>query len=88
MIAALNNPASRITLQSYFLRCCMPAFYGSHIFNCRALHLRKIHAQCEAYFEIWLGLEYRLLPVKFRQIDSSDEVTDEFVIADIRAAEE
>jgi len=66
----------------------LPDTSGSHIFNCRSLPLRKIHAQGEAYFEIWLGLEYRLLPVKFRQIDSSDEVTDEFVIADIRAAEE
>ena len=88
MIAALNNPASRITLQSYFLRCCMPAFYGSHIFNCRTLHLRKIHAQGEAYFEIWLGLEYRLLPVKLSQVDSSGNVTEEMVISGIRAKDE
>jgi Protein of unknown function (DUF3108) len=54
----------------------------------RALHLRKMHAQGEAYFEIWLGLEYRLLPVKFIQVDSSGNVTYEFVITDIRAAEE
>jgi hypothetical protein len=56
--------------------------------NLRALHLRKMHAQGEAYFEIWLGLEYRLLPVKFRQVDGSDKVTEEFVISDIRAADE
>ena len=54
----------------------------------RALHLRKMHAQGEAYFEIWLGLEYRLLPVKFRQIDSSGEVTEEVIISDIRIADE
>jgi len=54
----------------------------------RALHLRKMHAQGEAYFEIWLGMEYRLLPVKFRQLDGSDKVTEEFVISDIRAADE
>ena len=54
----------------------------------RARHLRKMHAQGEAYFEIWLGLEYRLLPVKFRQVDSSGVVTEEFVITDIRAADE
>jgi len=53
----------------------------------RALHLRKMHAQGKRYFEIWLGLEYRLLPVKFRQIDGSGEVIEEFVISDIRAAE-
>ncbi|MDO8464633.1 MAG: DUF3108 domain-containing protein [Gallionella sp.] len=53
-----------------------------------ALHLRKLHIQGEAYFEIWLGLEYRLLPVKFRQVDGSGEVTEEFVISDIRATDE
>lgn len=54
----------------------------------RTLHLRKLHTQGEAYFEIWLGLEYRLLPVKFRQVDSSGEVIEEFVISDIRASDE
>ena len=54
----------------------------------RALHLRKMHARGEAYFEIWLGLEYRLLPVKFRQVDSSNAVTEEVVISDIRVADE
>jgi hypothetical protein len=54
----------------------------------RALHLRKMHVQGEAYFEIWLGLEYRLLPVKFRQVDGSDNMIEEFVISDIRAADE
>lgn len=54
----------------------------------RALHLRKMHAQRQAYFEIWLGQEYHLLPVKFRQVDSSNEVTEEIVVSDIRAADE
>ncbi len=52
------------------------------------LHLRKMHSQREPYFEIWLGLEYRMLPVKFRVVDGSEKVTEEFVISDIRAAEE
>ena len=54
----------------------------------RALHLRKMHSQGEAYFEIWLGMEYRLLPVKFRQVDSSGNEVEEFVVSDIRAADE
>jgi hypothetical protein len=54
----------------------------------RALHLRKMHAQGEAYFEIWLGLEYRLLPVKFRMVNALDKVTEEYVISDILAADE
>jgi hypothetical protein len=53
--------------------------------NLRTLHLRKMHVNGEAYFEIWLGLEYRLFPVKFRQVNGLDKVTEEFVISDIRA---
>lgn len=51
------------------------------------LHLRRMHADREAYFEVWLGLEYRLLPVKFRLVDSSSKMTEEYVISDIRAAD-
>ena len=55
--------------------------------NIRALHLRTMHTQGESYFEIWLGLEYRMLPVKFSQVDSSGEVVEEFDVSDIRAAD-
>ncbi len=54
----------------------------------RTLRLRQMHNEGEAYFEIWLGLEYRLLPVKFRRIDGSGTVTEEFVISSIHAAGE
>ena len=54
----------------------------------RTLHLRRMHTRGEEYFEIWLGLEYRLLPVKFRLVDGSDKVTEELVISGIRAADE
>jgi hypothetical protein len=53
----------------------------------QALHLRKMHAPGEAYFELWLGLEYRLLPVKLRQINAAGEVVEEMVVSDIRAAD-
>jgi hypothetical protein len=53
-----------------------------------ALHLRKMHGEGAAYFEIWLGTEYRLLPVKFRQVDSGGNVTEEMVVSDIRASDE
>ncbi len=54
----------------------------------RTLHLRKLHKQGEKGFEIWLGLEYRLLPVKYSLIGPSGEVTGEVVISDIRVADE
>lgn len=53
----------------------------------RTLRLRKIHNSGEPYFEIWLGLEYRLLPVKYDMHDSNGTVTEEWVISDMRASE-
>ncbi len=54
----------------------------------RTLPLRKIHAPGEEGLEVWLGLEYRLLPVKIRQIDRNGEIAGEMVISDIRVSED
>lgn len=54
----------------------------------RTLHLRKIHPPGESGFEIWLGLEYRLLPMKYLQIEPSGEVVGEIAISEIRLADE
>jgi outer membrane biosynthesis protein TonB len=54
----------------------------------RVLPLRKGHAPGEEGLEIWLGLEYRLLPVKIRQIDRRGEIAGEMVISDIRVSED
>lgn len=54
----------------------------------RALHLRKLHAKGESGFEIWLGLEYRLMPVKYLLIEPSGEVAGVIVVSDIRVADE
>ena len=53
-----------------------------------ALHLRKIHQSGEAYFEIWLGVDFRLLPVKFARVDGSGEVIEQMIISDMRASDE
>jgi hypothetical protein len=52
------------------------------------LPLRKLHAPGEEGLEIWLGLEYRLLPVKIRQLDRNGEIAAEMVISDIRVSED
>ncbi|MDD5383560.1 MAG: DUF3108 domain-containing protein [Gallionella sp.] len=54
----------------------------------RALPLHKVHAQGEEGLDIWLGLEYRLLPVKIRMIDRSGQIAGEMVISEIRVADE
>lgn len=54
----------------------------------RALHLRKMHDRDQAYFEIWLGVEYRMLPVRFRRVNESGETVEEYAISDIRASDD
>ena len=54
----------------------------------RALPLRKIRLQGEEGLDIWLGLEYRLLPVKIRMLDRSGQIAGEMVISEIRVADE
>lgn len=53
-----------------------------------ALPLRKIHAPGEDDLEFWLGVEYRLLPVKVVQYDRDGDVVAEMVISAIRLADE
>lgn len=54
----------------------------------RALPLRKVRLQGEEGLDIWLGLEYRLLPVKIRMIDRSGQIAGEMAISEIRVADE
>lgn len=54
----------------------------------RALPLRKIHGPGEEGLDVWLGLEYRLLPVKVRQIDRNGKTAGEMVISEILVSDE
>lgn len=60
----------------------------THLGRLRALPLHKVHAQGEEGLDIWLGLEYRLLPVKLRMFDRSGQIAGEMVISEILVAEE
>jgi len=54
----------------------------------RALPMRKIHQAGEEGLIVWLGLEYRLLPIKVQQIDRAGNIQGEMRISDIRVSEE
>jgi hypothetical protein len=54
----------------------------------RALPLRKSRLQGEEGLDVWLGLEYRLLPVKIRMLDRMGQIAGEMVVSDIRVADE
>jgi hypothetical protein len=72
-------------LQQYRIEIGTKQDLDTPVGKLRTLYLRKIHAPGEGYFEIWLGLQYRMLPVKFRLVDGSEQATEEYVISDIRA---
>ena len=54
----------------------------------RAVQLRKIHNPDEEGLKIWLGLDYRLLPVKVQQLDKKDRVIGEIDISEIRVSDD
>jgi Protein of unknown function (DUF3108) len=51
------------------------------------MHLRKMHRRGEPWMEIWLGVDYRLLPVKFQKIDADGKVSEEMDIREIRSSD-
>lgn len=75
-------------LENYQLTVGVEEEIQTRLGKLHVLPLRKVHAPGEEGLEIWLGLEYRLLPVKIRQIDRSGEIAGEMVISDIRVSQE
>ena len=53
-----------------------------------AVPLRKIRASGEEGLEIWLGMEYRLLPVKIVTIDRNGEISGQMILSEIRVSED
>ncbi|HXU92065.1 MAG TPA: DUF3108 domain-containing protein [Gallionella sp.] len=75
-------------LESYELEIGAVEEIATPLGKLRALPLRKMHAKGEEGLEIWLGLEYRLLPVKIRQVDRAGQVAGEMMVSDIRVSDE
>lgn len=75
-------------LEYYELEVGEEEIIQSDLGKLRALPLRKIHGPGEEGLDIWLGLEYRLLPIKVRQIDRSGKTAGEVVISEIRVSDE
>lgn len=75
-------------LERYELAVGAEEMIQTRIGRLRALPLRKIRLTGEEGLDIWLGLEYRLLPVKIRMIDRAGNIAGEMVISEIRVADE
>ncbi|MBK9161973.1 MAG: DUF3108 domain-containing protein [Nitrosomonadales bacterium] len=75
-------------LERYELTVGEEEYIQTRFGRLRALPLRKVHAQGEEGLDIWLGLEYRLLPVKVRQINRDGQIAGEMAVSDIRVSDE
>lgn len=75
-------------LESYQLEVGSEEEIRTPLGKLRALPLRKINAPGEEGLEIWLGLEYRLLPVQIRSIDRNGEIAGQMTVSEIRVSEE
>lgn len=54
----------------------------------RARHLHQLHDQGAPGMEIWLGTDYRMLPVKFQKIEPDGRVSEEWAVEEVRASDE
>jgi hypothetical protein len=75
-------------LESYELEVGAEEEIQTRFGRLRVLPLRKVNAPGEEGLEIWLGLEYRLLPVQIRSIDKNGKIAGQMVISDIRVSDE
>jgi hypothetical protein len=75
-------------LERYELTVGEEEITKTHLGELRAVPLRKVHGQGEEGLDIWLGMEYRMLPVKIRQIDRDGQIAGEMLISEIRVSDE
>lgn len=80
--------ANSTAVQEYYFEIGEAADIETPAGTVRTVHLSKPHENGEPYMEIWLGLEYRLLPMKLRWTDGAGEDIEELIITAIRASDE
>lgn len=75
-------------LEQYQLAVGAEEMIQTRMGRLRALQLHKVSAPGEEGLDIWLGLEYRLLPVKISMMDRKGQISGEMVISEILVADE
>jgi hypothetical protein len=74
-------------LEFYQLAIGAEEFINTRMGRLRTIPLRKIISPGEEGLEVWLGVEYRMLPVKIRHLNRNGKTAAEMVISDIRVAD-
>ena len=75
-------------LENYQLEVASNEILSTALGDLHTVHLRKRHAPGESGLEIWLAMEYRLLPVKMQYLESDGSVVASITITNIRVANE
>lgn len=75
-------------LENYKLEVASNEMLSTALGELHTVHLRKMRTPDEAGLEIWLSMEYRLLPVKVQYLEPDGSVVASIIITDIRVADE
>lgn len=75
-------------LESYTLEVASNEHISTPLGELHTVRLRKIHAPGETGLEIWLAMEYRLLPVKIQYREPDGSIAASIIITDIRVSDE
>jgi hypothetical protein len=77
-----------VQLRNYRMEIGRRETVGTPMGTLETLILREIHDRHEAHFEVWLGLEFRHLPVRLARFDETGNITESWVVSSIRASDD
>lgn len=75
-------------LEDYKLEVASGETITTALGELRTVHLRKMHIPGKEGLEIWLAMEYRLLPVKIQYREPDGTIAASIIITDIRVSDE
>jgi Protein of unknown function (DUF3108) len=75
-------------LENYLLEIVSGETISTALGDLATVHLRKKREPGESGVEIWLGMEYRLLPVKMQYLEPDGTVAATIIITDIRVSDD
>ncbi len=75
-------------LENYILKITLDENISTAIGELKTVHLHKMHDAGEPGLEIWLAMEYRLLPVKIQYFEPDGTVAASITITDIRVSDD
>ena len=75
-------------LEGYTLEIASGETISTALGDLHTVPLRKLHQPSESGLEIWLAMEYRLLPVKIRYFEPGGAAAATIIITELRVADQ